>query len=184
LQKQDIPGVPGYNGSMLVNELPRTVVIYPDPRLRKRCTSIRAGEFDESLAELAKRMLEVMKANAAWAGRAAGGHHPRMFVCNPRGAGRTDHVYVNPVLTDLTARWKAKRVACRSPRLHDMVRCARRCRMQAQDVNGQPIEAEAEDQLARIWQHETDHLDGRLLGRMNASDKIANKRLIAQMKKL
>lgn len=168
---------------MLVNELPRTVVIYPDPRLRKRCTSVRADEFDESLAELAKRMFEIMRANRG-VGLAAPqvGITRRMFVCNPTGEPGDDHVYVNPVLTELTGAVEGEEGCLSLPELHVMVRRAKRCHMQAQDVNGQPIEAEAEDLLARIWQHETDHLDGRLLlDRMNASDKIANKRLITQM---
>ena len=37
-----------------------------------------------------------------------------------------------------------------------------RVRIAGQDVRGRPVSVEAEGLLARIFQHESDHLDGRL----------------------
>jgi len=168
---------------MLVDELPQRIVVYPDSRLRKKCTPVGPSEFDVSLAALASRMLELMKANrgVGLAGPQVGVCR-RIFVCNPTGEPGDDHVYVNPVLSDLTGNVEGEEGCLSIPEVRVMVRRAKRCRIQAQDVQGNPAQFEAEDLLARIWQHETDHLDGRLiLDRMDASDKIANKKQIAHL---
>jgi peptide deformylase len=168
---------------MLVRELPRRIVIYPDPRLRQKCAPVGEVEFAESLAALADRMLELMNANhgVGLAGPQVGVNR-RIFVCNPTGEPGDNHVYVNPVLSDLVGSEEGEEGCLSVPEVRVMVRRAKRCRIQAQDVHGQLIETEAEGLLARIWQHETDHLDGRLiLDRMNPADKIANKRLVAQL---
>lgn len=172
-----------YNKQMLVSVLPRTIVTYPDPGLRKKCAPVRKEEFDQSLADLAQRMLEIMKANRG-VGLAAPqvGVNRRLFVCNPTGEPGDDHVYINPVLSELTGSVEGEEGCLSLPELRVLVRRAKRCKIQALDVQGEPIETEADDLMARIWQHETDHLDGRLiLDRMNAAEKIANKKLIAQL---
>ena len=51
------------------------------------------------------------------------------------------------------------------------------------DVEGHPIKLTGEDLVARVWQHETDHLDGRLIiDRMSQSDEILNRRAIKQLR--
>jgi peptide deformylase len=57
-----------------------------------------------------------------------------------------------------------------------------RCRIKAKDAAGKPIEMVGEGLIARIWQHETDHLHGRLIiDRMDATDRIANRKKIAEL---
>jgi peptide deformylase len=54
--------------------------------------------------------------------------------------------------------------------------------MQAMDLKGNEIAEQAEGLLARIWQHETDHLDGRLIiDRMSPAAKISNRRGIKHL---
>ncbi|HOB74355.1 MAG TPA: peptide deformylase [Phycisphaerae bacterium] len=166
-----------------MNALPEKIVIYPDPRLRKKCAPIKPDEFDDSLAALAERMLELMKANrgVGLAGPQVGVCR-RIFVCNPTGEPGDDRVYINPVLSDLRGSVEEEEGCLSIPEVHVMVRRAKRCRIKAQDIHGKTIEAEGEDLLARIWQHETDHLDGQMIiDRMNASERIANKRQLAQL---
>ena len=114
---------------------PRKIVVYPDPRLRKKCIPVRPGEFDESLGALAGRMLELMKANrgVGLAGPQVGVCR-RIFVCNPTGEPGDDHVYVNPVLSDLTGSVEGEEGCLSIPEVHVMVRRAKRCRITAQDV--------------------------------------------------
>jgi len=168
---------------MVIDTLPDKIVLYPDPVLRKKCAPIDV--FDESVAALAERMLELMKA-----GRGIGLAGPqvgvarRIFVCNPTGEPGDDHVFVNPELADLTGAVEAEEGCLSLPDVHVMMRRAKRCRIKAFDVTGRLIEAASNDLAARIWQHETDHLDGGLIiDRMNATDKIANKKTITQLER-
>ncbi|GMV97718.1 MAG: peptide deformylase [Phycisphaerae bacterium] len=168
---------------MLVDELPRSLVIYPDPRLRQKCAPIRPEEFDASLPGLARRMLEIMHAQrgVGLAGPQVGIAR-RIFVCNPTGEPADDRVYVNPVLSELTGAVEGEEGCLSIPEVRVMVRRARSCRVAGFDVTGRPIEERAEELLARIWQHETDHLDGRLIiDRMTPADRIATKKQLAQL---
>src|SRR4051812_43294478 len=75
------------------------IIFYPDPRLRK--SSEMVTQFDQSLKDLASRLLELMRA-ARGVGLAAPqmGQNVRMFVMNPTGEEGDDRVYVNPVLSE------------------------------------------------------------------------------------
>ncbi len=164
-----------------MDTVPDTIVRYPDPRLRRKCGPIDA--FDESLAGLAERMLELMKRErgVGLAGPQVG-FCRRIFVCNPTGEPSDDLVFINPELSELTGSVEAEEGCLSLPEVHVMMRRARRCRIKAVDVKGQPIDREGEDLLARIWQHETAHLDGGLIiDNMSGTDEIANKRLLAQL---
>lgn len=168
---------------MFLKTLPDQLVIYPDPRLRKKCAPVRPEEFDDSLAALGRRMIDLMHSHhgVGLAGPQVGVCR-RIFVYNPTGEQADDRILVNPVLSDLTGSDESEEGCLSIPEVRVMVRRAKRCRIKAQDVHGNPVELEGEDLLARIWQHETDHLDGQLIiDRMNASDKIANKKQLAQL---
>lgn len=166
---------------MPVETLPSQIVHYPDPRLRKKCVSIE--QFDHSVAALAERMLQIMHE-----GRGVGLAGPqvgvcrRIFTCNPTGEPEDDLVLINPELSDLTGAAEAEEGCLSIPDVLVTVRRAQRCCLRAFDVHGQPIELQAEDLLARIFQHETDHLDGRLIiDMMNGTDRIANKKRLAEL---
>jgi len=59
------------------------------------------------------------------------------------------------------------------------IRRAQRCRVVAQDLDGNPLELEVEDLVARACQHETDHLNGVLIiDRMGPSDRIATRKTL------
>ena len=56
---------------------------------------------------------------------------------------------------------------------------ARLCRIEALDLTGQPISLDGADLVARCWQHEFDHLEGRLItDRMSEIDRIANRKAL------
>ena len=166
---------------MVVDTLPTRIVRYPDPRLRQKCAPIEA--FDEAVADLAARMLEIMKAGSGvgLAGPQVGVCR-RIFVCNPTGEPGDDHVFVNSELSDLTGAAEAEEGCLSLPDVHVVKRRAKRCRIRAFDATGQPIDAVGEELVARIWQHETAHLDGGLIiDAMTAADGVANKKAIAQL---
>lgn len=166
---------------MLVESLPSFIVRYPDPRLRRECAPIEV--FDESLAALVERMFEMMLRGQG-VGLAASqvGVSRLLFVANPTGKPEDNAVYINPILSDLVGTVEAEEGCLSFPDVRANIRRAKRCRIQAQDLAGNPIDRVGEDLIARIWQHETDHLYGRLIvDRMNDTDKIANKKLLTDL---
>jgi peptide deformylase len=52
------------------------------------------------------------------------------------------------------------------------------------DAMGQSAEMSSEDFLARVWQHEYDHLDGILIiNKMSAMDRLVNRKLIRNLER-
>jgi peptide deformylase len=71
---------------------------------------------------------------------------------------------VNPVLTWKSDELAAAEEGCLSlPGVHVEVERPARVRVQARDGDGHPLEVEAEGLVARVIQHEIDHLDGVLI---------------------
>lgn len=154
------------------------ILIYPDPRLRQVCKPVT--RFDDDLAALADRMLELMhEAKGVGLAAAQVGVPLRLFVMNATGEPGDDLVLVNPELHDRQKTREAEEGCLSLPEVRVQVRRALRCRLTARNTAGDHLEAEAEDLAARVWQHEVDHLDGRLIiDRMSPSDAIATKKLL------
>ena len=158
------------------------IIYWPDPRLKKRSDPVVV--FDERLRELAARMLDIMREYKG-VGLAAPqvGLNIRLFVINPTGKPEDDKVYVNPVLSDPAGENEEKEEGCLSiPEIDVNITRPTIVKMQAQDVFGQPFDQAASGFITRIWQHENDHLDGRLIiDRMTPVGKMTNRK---QLKKL
>lgn len=158
-----------------------TIRIYPDPVLRKKSQPVTA--FDERLAALARRMLELMR-EARGVGLAAPqvGLPIRLFVMNPTGKEGDDQVYLNPELLDPQGGKEDEEGCLSIPDVRVQVRRATRIRLRAQDLGGKPVELDGEQFIARIWQHETDHLNGVLiLDRMGPGDKLATRKALREL---
>jgi peptide deformylase len=155
-----------------------SILHYPDPRLRARCQTVT--KFDENLEALAGRMIELMH-SAAGVGLAAPqvGVLIRLFVMQPPGEGQAVQAYVNPVIRAREGSTEAEEGCLCLPGVDVRVRRSKRCRLEAQDLKGNPVELEGEDMVCRIWQHETDHLDGVLIiDRMGPSDQMATRKTL------
>ena len=145
----------------------RSILIHPDPRLKKVCTPV--AEIDDAVKRLADDMLETMY-DAPGIGLAAPqiGQTIRMFVmdCAAReeepGSERP-MVLINPEIT-----WSSEETApyeegCLSipDQYAEVIRPAA-VRVRYHDVAG----AENEEEFDGIWatcaQHEIDHLSGKL----------------------
>jgi peptide deformylase len=138
------------------------IISYPDPRLRKISVDVKV--FDENLANLAKRMLELMR-EARGVGLAAPqvGKNIRLFVTNHTGKPEDDHVYVNPVVSDAEGEETSQEGCLSLPGINVDVGRAKAAKMRALDLSGKAIEQIEDGYLARIWQHELDHLNGVLI---------------------
>lgn len=133
------------------------MVYFPDDPLTLKAAAVTA--FDKKLDELAKSMIETMH-SLKGVGLAAPqiGLAKRLFVFQePEGP---ELCLVNPEILDMEGREEGEEGCLSMPGIYAMVPRATRIRVRAQDVNGGPVEIEAENFLARIIQHETDHLDG------------------------
>lgn len=157
------------------------IIHFPDPRLKRVAEVVRA--FDDELAALAKRMLELMRKQkgVGLAGPQVG-MSVRMFVMNPTGDPGDDAIYVNPEIHDTDGVRESEEGCLSIPEVRVTVRRAARCRLVAQDLQGRKVEREGKDLIARIWQHETDHLNGVLiLDRMGPGDRIATKAALREL---
>lgn len=155
-----------------------TILHYPDAHLRKPCREVSA--FDGQLAALAERMFALMN-EARGVGLAAPqvGVLIRMFVMNLTGEPDDNAVFVNPVIRDAQGTAEAEEGCLSLPGINVQVRRAASCRIVAQDLKGEPVENESAELQGRIWQHETDHLNGVLiLDRMGPSDRIATRKTL------
>jgi len=157
------------------------IVHYPDPVLKKR--AVEVSKFDAEIAALAERMLELMR-EAKGVGLAAPqvGVGLRMFVCNPTGEPGDDLICVNPRLTGMFGGEEREEGCLSIPGITVTMRRATQVVMEAFDVHGKPFQLTGTEIRARVWQHEMDHLDGRLIiDNMSSIDEIANRRALKQL---
>lgn len=157
------------------------IIFYPDPRLKKVSAPVTA--FDENLKLLAAKMFELMRANRG-VGLAAPqvGINIRMFIINPTGEPQDDRVYVNPMLTEAEGSEEAEEGCLSLPNIHVNVDRSKRMRIQAKDLDGNDIDQAETGYIARIWQHEFDHLNGTMLtDRMGTVAKMKNRRILKEL---
>lgn len=157
------------------------IIFYPDPRLRK--VSEPVTRFDDNLARLASRMFELMREEQG-VGLAAPqvGINLRLFVMNHDGKPENDRIIVNPQLLDAEGNETAEEGCLSLPNVRAMIERASKLVLRAQDVTGRPIEETAEGFIARIWQHETDHLNGVLLmDRMGFTARMGVRKKLKQL---
>lgn len=157
------------------------LVKYPDPRLRQVCQ--RVTDFDESFRALVAKMFEVMyKAGGVGLAGPQVGVAVRLFVANPSGEEGDERVYANPEVFGEEGAVELEEGCLSFPNVTAKVKRFALASIRAQDIDGQPFEEHGEDLLARIYQHETDHINGTLLiDRMSEVAKIANRRTLKEL---
>ena len=94
-----------------------------------------------------------------------------------------DRVFVNPRLTQLSGDLVVREEGCLSlPGINGDIRRPASVSITALDLEGQTFTLRDDDLLARIWQHEYDHLDGVLIiDKMNEMDRIATRKLLKEL---
>jgi peptide deformylase len=131
-----------------------------DPVLREPCREVEV--FDRQLRALSRDMLETMY-DAPGVGLAAPqvGLSLRFFVYDAeKGAG--PGAVANPALSELQDELFEEEGCLSIPNLWAFSHRAARVRIDGQDLDGRPISLVGEGLAARIFQHETDHLNGML----------------------
>jgi peptide deformylase len=142
---------------------------FGDPALRQAARPIE--EVTDLHRRLAKDMIDTMR-QAPGVGLAGPqvGVIERIFVWE---VGDEHGVLINPELTDLSEETFTDEEGCLSiPGVTFPVARHWAVTVKALDEDGQPVVVEAEDLLARVFQHEIDHLDGVLfIDRLSEDDR-------------
>jgi peptide deformylase len=139
----------------------RTILEYPDPRLRTRAQPVT--RFDAALGTLIDDMLETMYA-APGIGLAATqvDVHKRVIVIDLSREHNEPLVLINPEILSREGDASTEEGCLSVPGIFDEVKRAAKIRLRAHDRNGEPFERDYDDILAVCIQHEMDHLEGKL----------------------
>jgi len=143
---------------------------FGDPVLKTPAAPVES--FDESLVRLTQDMLATMRDNEG-VGLAANqvGRLKRVLVA---AVEDQEYVIVNPVLTNEAETLAIVSEGCLSiPGIQVEVERPVAVTVSGQDVSGKPLRLEASDLLARVLQHEVDHLDGVLI--LDRTDRESRK---------
>lgn len=145
----------------------RPILRFPDPKLRE--TSLPVTAFGEDLAPLLADMTETML-DSEGAGLAAiqVGVPLRLFIVDGHVAGGAEEapplVFANPEIIEVSDEAQTGDEGCLSfPGVFVPVKRGLRAKIRAQNAAGETFEMEGAEIVARAFQHETDHLNGRLL---------------------
>lgn len=158
------------------------IVHWPDPVLRQKAQPV--AQVTDEVRAVAQRMIELMH-EAEGVGLAAPqvGLPWRMFVANATGEEDDNLVFINPELVDPGDEPALHSEGCLSlPHVTAEIRRPKRITVRATDLEGNRFELTSDELPARIWQHETDHLDGVLIiDRMGTLDKLASRRALKEL---
>lgn len=162
----------------------RTILIHPDPRLRKAAAPV--GNVDDAVRSLADDMLATMYA-APGIGLAATqlGVMKRLFVMDCAGKDDAPEpiVLIDPEVLWTSDTLVASEEGCLSiPDVFEDVVRPDRVRMAWTDLDGARREREFAERWATCAQHEMDHLNGRLF--IDHLGAVRRSMITARMKKL
>ena len=142
----------------------RTILHYPDPRLREKGKRVEAVTAE--VKKLVDDMAETMYA-APGVGLAATqiGEAVQLFVVDTaeEGAPSDFRVFINPEILERTGEITWSEGCLSFPGVNEEIDRAEKVRVRAQDREGKTFELEAEGLLAVAIQHEYDHLQGVLM---------------------
>ncbi len=148
-----------------------------DPVLRQVASQVT--DIDERLVRLTESMFVTMY-DAPGIGLAAPqvGIQQRLFVYD-LGDGE-QKVIVNPVIVESEGEWVYEEGCLSIPELSFEIVRPKVVHLRGVDLDGDDVEVEADELLARLFQHELDHLDGVLM--LDHLDDTTRKRALAALR--
>lgn len=138
----------------------RTILEYPDPRLRTKAAPV--AEVNDEIRTLVDDMIETMY-HASGIGLAATqiDVHQRVIVMDVSDQHDSPLVLINPTYEPLDDERQPLQEGCLSiPDYYAEVPRALRVHLKATDRDGNDYELDADGLLAHCIQHECDHLEG------------------------
>jgi peptide deformylase len=151
--------------------------MFGDPVLKTRASPVES--FDGSLFHLAEEMLATMHEHGG-VGLAANqiGRLKRILVA---AIEEEKFVLVNPVIEESAVTAEKELEGCLSiPGIQVEVERPTAVTVSGQDTSGTPLKIEATGLLARVLQHEIDHLDGVLI--LDRSDRESRKAAMREIR--
>jgi peptide deformylase len=158
---------------------PYEIRLIGDPVLRQRAREV--ADIDGRLARLAKDMLTTMY-EAPGLGLAAPqvGVQKRVFVYD---VGDGPQVVINPEIRESRGEWAYDEGCLSIPGLAFELIRPKELHLVGYDLDGNELSVEADELLARCFQHELDHLDGVLfIERLSDEDRKAAMKIIREQK--
>jgi peptide deformylase len=139
----------------------RTILEFPDPRLRTRAQPVT--RFDADLHRTIDDMLETMYA-APGIGLAATqvDVHQRLIVIDLSADRNDPLILINPEILVREGEVATEEGCLSVPGYYDEVKRAAKIRVRAHDRDGNVFERDCEEMLAVCVQHEMDHIEGKL----------------------
>jgi len=159
---------------------------YPDEVLRRVAEPVGRERFDEELACLAKSMTRTMYEGAG-VGLAAPqvGVSLRLVVVDASPERDSPIVLVNPVIVESSDREAGEEGCLSLPEIEATVRRRGRVTVEHETLSGEKTGFEADELLARVVQHEIDHLDGVLfIDRLGPAGRIKVRKALKELEKL
>lgn len=172
------------------------ILSYPDPVLSTPCRDVEGAEMLYkkfrltaskrpflnllSIPELVELMIKTCQKKKG-AGLAAPqvGMAVRLFVAFPTS---DPVVCINPVISDMEGEEEADEGCLSVPGVWSKIKRARKLKLTALDKDGKPFERECEGAEARIYQHEVDHLDGKLiLNRIGPGERFRMRNVLERL---
>jgi peptide deformylase len=152
--------------------------LFGDPVLTQRAAEI--ADIDGSLVRLVDDMVETMH-EARGLGLAAPqvGVQKRLFVYQLED--RDPVAIVNPTITESRGEWEYDEGCLSIPGLFFPIVRPKEIHLTGWDLDGKEISIEADEIEARCFQHELDHLDGRLL--LGMLDKEQKKEAMRELRR-
>jgi peptide deformylase len=138
-----------------------SIRIFGDPVLKQRATEV--ANIDGTLVKLSEDMLTTLR-GVAGLGLAAPqvGVQKRLFVYQ-MSEDEDPVVLVNPTISESRGEWEYEEGCLSLPGLYFPIVRPKEVHLTGYNLDGQEISIEADELLARLFQHELDHLEGKLL---------------------
>lgn len=138
------------------------IVTYPAASLRERAAAI--SEIDDELRELAEKMMHTMhqRQGVGLAGPQVGINR-KVVVINPTGEREDRKILINPEVLERRGDMEGIEGCLSVPGVSGNVHRSSYVKVIAYDLDGNELEITATDFVARVLQHEIDHLEGMLL---------------------
>jgi len=152
---------------------------YGDPLLRRRARPV--DQVTPELRTMIANMTDTMY-DEVGIGLAAPqvGHSVRLLVVGDE-EGRGVQALVNPVITESGGTVTAEEGCLSLPGIFADVTRAQWVKLEARDLEGQPVAITARGLRSRVFQHEVDHLDGVLF--IDRLDPVTRDRIKRRIKK-